>query len=302
MRTVVLGAGGIGGLLAASGAEVVLIARGAHAATMAADGLTVRTPSADLQIPVSVVRHPSEVDWQDGDVVLLATRLRDAEGALDALLAAAGPGVVVVTAQNGLAGGRLARARFESVIEVMVWMSAVFLQPGVVELHGVPPGVLELGEGGEALAAALRDAGFVSRVHPALSEAIYGKLLTNLGGVAQALSGSDPGWVDVARAAMAEGAAILTEAGLAFEDPEELQARCMAEMTMQAIDGQHRPGGSTWQSVARGRALESRWLNGEIVTIAEAHGLDAPINRRLVALSLRPPALPGSLPAASLLV
>ncbi|MFT5684543.1 MAG: 2-dehydropantoate 2-reductase, partial [Myxococcota bacterium] len=168
-------------------------------------------------------------------------------------------------------------------------------------LHGVPPGVLELGEGGEVLAAALRDAGFISRVHPKLSEAVNGKLLTNLGGVAQALSGDDPGWIAVAQAAMAEGASILTAAGMPFEGAQALQDRCMARMTMERIGGQARPGGSTWQSVARGRALESRWLNGEIVAIAESIGQDAPINRRLVALSLTPPAVPGSMPAAALL-
>ncbi|MFT5686179.1 MAG: 2-dehydropantoate 2-reductase, partial [Myxococcota bacterium] len=130
MRVVVLGAGGIGagigGLLAASGVETVLIARGAHAAKMAAEGLTLRTPSTDILVTATVVTHPAAVDWRDGDVVLLATKLGDAEAALDTLLAASGRDVMVVTAQNGLAGGRLARARFATVIEMMVWMPAVF--------------------------------------------------------------------------------------------------------------------------------------------------------------------------------
>ncbi len=307
MRVVVLGAGGIGagigGLLAASGTETVLIARGEHAAVMAAEGLLLRTPSSERRLRTAVVTRPDAVAWRGGDVVLLATKLGDAAAALDALLAAAGPEVPVFTAQNGLAGAVMAAERFSTVAEVMVWMPALFLEPGIVELHGEPPGVLELGGAGPcaALSAALRRAGFRSRVHAAISEAILGKLLTNLGGVAQALSGDDPGWVDVAQAAEAEGAAILAAAGLSAEDPDALRSRCMAEMTMGVIGGRHRPGGSTWQSVARGRALESPWLNGEIVRIAASIGREAPINRRLCACSLRPPATPGSEPAASLL-
>ena len=41
---------------------------------------------------------------------------------------------------------------------------------------------------------------------------------------------------------------------------------------------------SMWQDLVRRRPTEIEFLNGEIVQLAEAHGIDAPINRRIVGL------------------
>ena len=70
------------------------------------------------------------------------------------------------------------------------------------------------------------------------------------------------------------------------------------------IDGQRRPGGSTWQSLARGRPVEVDYLNGEIVLLGRLHGVPTPVNELLQhathdAVTTRTP--PGSIPAAELL-
>jgi 2-dehydropantoate 2-reductase len=41
---------------------------------------------------------------------------------------------------------------------------------------------------------------------------------------------------------------------------------------------------SMWEDLTRGRRTEVDELNGEIVRIAQAHGRDAPLNRRIVEL------------------
>jgi 2-dehydropantoate 2-reductase len=41
---------------------------------------------------------------------------------------------------------------------------------------------------------------------------------------------------------------------------------------------------STWEDLAAGRPTEVDFINGEVVRMAQAHGLDAPVNARLVAL------------------
>lgn len=44
-----------------------------------------------------------------------------------------------------------------------------------------------------------------------------------------------------------------------------------------------RPGyGSTWQSVERGRSVETQFLNGEIVRRGAARGVPTPVNERAV--------------------
>ena len=47
------------------------------------------------------------------------------------------------------------------------------------------------------------------------------------------------------------------------------------------IDGQDRGGGSTWQSLARGGAVEADYLNGEIVLLGRLHGVPTPVNELL---------------------
>ena len=65
-----------------------------------------------------------------------------------------------------------------------------------------------------------------------------------------------------------------------------------------------RPGGSTWQSLARGTPVEVDYLNGEIVLLARLHGVAAPVNELLQRATHRAAvdgAAPGSIPAADLL-
>ena len=54
------------------------------------------------------------------------------------------------------------------------------------------------------------------------------------------------------------------------------------------VQGQARKGGSSWQSLARKTgSIESDWLNGEIVRVAERHCLTAPLNHSVNQLALR---------------
>ena len=79
---------------------------------------------------------------------------------------------------------------------------------------------------------------------------------------------------------------------------DELLARCEAVASL-PVAGAERPGGSTWQSLARGTGdLETPYLNGEIVRLGERLGIATPRNRALVELSeqaLRERWAPGSL-------
>jgi 2-dehydropantoate 2-reductase len=49
----------------------------------------------------------------------------------------------------------------------------------------------------------------------------------------------------------------------------------------QPVGGETRGGGSTWQSLVRGRPLEVDWLNGEIVLLGAEHGVPTPANAAL---------------------
>jgi 2-dehydropantoate 2-reductase len=79
MRFIIHGAGAIGSLvggrLAQSGAEVILIARAAHAATINQKGLLIRTREGDQVVKdLRAVLSPSEIKPQSGDVIILTVK------------------------------------------------------------------------------------------------------------------------------------------------------------------------------------------------------------------------------------
>jgi len=70
---------------------------------------------------------------------------------------------------------------------------------------------------------------------------------------------------------------VLDAAGLARVPTARLRERVAAVRELE-IDGERRPGGSTWQSRARGRPLESPWIEGALAELAAEVAVPAPIN------------------------
>ncbi|HET8665647.1 MAG TPA: 2-dehydropantoate 2-reductase [Nocardioides sp.] len=118
MRVVVLGAGGIGGTIGArlhqAGYDVTLIARGPHGEVVRDRGLTFETPEERVTLRIPAYARPDEVAWRRDDVVVLAAKSQDTEGAARDLFAAAGD-VPVVAAQNGVANERTLTRWFSRV-------------------------------------------------------------------------------------------------------------------------------------------------------------------------------------------
>src|SRR3954454_7146468 len=87
VRFVILGAGAVGGtvggLLHDSGHEVVLVARGAHAAAMRSDGLRLATPDRVITVSAEVVDDPAALKLHADDVLVLARKTQDTAALLD---------------------------------------------------------------------------------------------------------------------------------------------------------------------------------------------------------------------------
>jgi 2-dehydropantoate 2-reductase len=101
----------------------------------------------------------------------------------------------------------------------------------------------------------------------------------NLGNSIEATCGPSARGGELAGRAKAEGVAVLDAAGIDFATDEEDAARRGDHMQLRPIAGQRRGGGSTWQSFARGvGAVETDFLNGEIVLLGREHGVPTPVN------------------------
>src|SRR5258708_9762706 len=103
MRIAVYGAGGVGGYfgerLARAGAEVHLIARGAHLQALREHGLRVRSVKGDFEVQASATDDPAEVG--SCDFVLFCVKSFDTDAAAARLGPLVGEGTAVVSLPNG---------------------------------------------------------------------------------------------------------------------------------------------------------------------------------------------------------
>jgi 2-dehydropantoate 2-reductase len=294
MRYVIIGAGAVGGTIAArlhlAGSRVAVVARGEHGAVIARDGLAYADPTGAWVVRLTVHPQAAQVDWSPGDVAVLATKSQDSAAIIDDLAANA-PSVPVLCAQNGVANERVAAARFADVYGICVMLPAEHLRAGAVTAYSGPvPGILDLGrcpEGTDELAVAvvadLRAAGFSSQPESAIMRWKFRKLIMNLANAGQAICGpDDPDLPALAARAAAEGEATLTAAGIAVATRAEDAVRRAELITPRLVAGVERGGGSTWQSLTRGTAVETPFLNGEIVALGRAHGVPTPVNQLLL--------------------
>src|SRR4051794_37327671 len=201
MRYIIYGAGAIGGVVGAklfmSGKEVVLIARGAHLEALKAKGLTLRYPEGEATLPIPAVGHPSEIEFRPDDVVLLGMKSQDTMDALEQLRLAAGDHVAVVCCQNGVDNERMALRLFANVYGQVVFMPALFLEPGIVECSTWPKsGVFDLGRypsgvdaTAEAIAADFEAADMLSKAEPRIMAYKYTKMLQILANPIHAVCG-----------------------------------------------------------------------------------------------------------------
>jgi 2-dehydropantoate 2-reductase len=313
-RYIVYGAGAIGcalgGMLQRAGAAVVLIARGEQLRALQARGLRIATPAGEVHLAVQAVGTPADLCFEPGDVVLLCTKSQDTAAALEVLAACAPRDLPIVCAQNGVVNERLAAARFERVYGMLVFAPVTFLEPGLVTIYSAPLlGGLDVGvhpsgtdELVEQIAGDLVRAGYDARAEPRVLRLKYGKLLTNLGNVLQALGGMAALQSPVRKHMQAEAVACLQAAGIDYAPLREVYERHTAVRDL-PVGGAERPGGSSWQSLARRTGMETDYLNGEIVALGDRFGVPVAVNRALVELGRRAAAehwAPGCMPVAEI--
>jgi 2-dehydropantoate 2-reductase len=317
VRFVIYGAGAIGGVIGArlfqSGHDVALIARGPHYEAIRDRGLRIESPIDEALLPIPVVDHPAQLGLTADDVICLAMKSQDTIGACAALTACAPPEIAVACFQNGVENERVVLRHFAATYAVCVMSPTAHTEPGVVVAQSAPvSGLLDIGRfpsgldaTAEEIAVALNASTFHSVPRPDVMRWKYTKLLMNLGNSVDAAVPDDPRTGEIVKALRAEGEACLRAAGIDFASREEDKERRGDRMSVQPVNGRFRGGGSSWQSLARGTgAIETDYLNGEIVMLGRIHGVPTPANAMMqrVANDLaRAGAPPKSVPIDTLL-
>jgi 2-dehydropantoate 2-reductase len=296
VKFVVLGAGAIGAYvgaaLARGGADVTLIARGAHGAAMAADGVLVVSPRGDFEV------HPPVTDdlgaVAGADVVFVGLKAYSLPGIAPALGPLLAPGAAVIWAQNGIPwwyqpdlrsvdpGGVIAASiPAGSSVGCVVYCSTEIVEPGVIRhiegtrfTIGEPDGTKS--ERCATISAAFAAGGLKAPVQARLADQIWLKLIGNVAfNPVTALTRSTlgqlsevPEMVDLLRAIFAECAQVADRLGVRF--PVSLDRRLEAGLAV----GDHKT--SMLQDLEAGKRLEVGCLTGAVVELAARYAIDVP--------------------------
>jgi 2-dehydropantoate 2-reductase len=141
MKIVMMGSGGVGGYfggrLAAGGADVHFVARGAHLEAMRSQGLTIEGGPAPFHLPqVPATNDPSSIDV--ADFVLIAVKLWDTAAAIEQVKPIVGPHTTVISFQNGVLKDRYLIDAFgvSRVMGGVGYVATTIDRPGVIRQTG----------------------------------------------------------------------------------------------------------------------------------------------------------------------
>ena len=313
MKVCIFGAGAIGGYLgvqlARAGAEVSLVARGAHLAAMRKDGLKLLIAGEERIAHPRCTGDPSELGPQD--YVIVTLKAHQVSGVLDAMEPLLGPDTAIVTAYNGIPywyfhrhGGHLEGTALESIdpgarqwrmlgperaIGCIVYPATEMVAPGVIKHDygdrfpiGEPSG--ESTPRIEGLSALMTEAGLRAPVLDKIRDEIWLKLWGNVCfNPISALTlatldviASDAGTRAVSRQIMLEAQAIAERLGVHFRVDVERR-----------IDGAGAVGAhktSMVQDLERGRPMEIDPLVTVVQEIGRLLGIATPTIDTVLAL------------------
>ncbi len=309
MRIAVIGAGAVGGAIAAmlarAGHEVEVTARGANLESIRKDGIRLNGAWGHYTAMVLA----SEVMTRGAELVIVATKARDAPAAISSnsrMLT----GVPVVVIQNGLEGMASARAASprSHVVGGLATFATSFLNPGEITVTTAGPTYLGV-TASDSDVPARYAAKILAEVMPTTVVANFvgaqwTKLIINQVNALPAITGMSVQEVIANRqlrrimtASMRENVRIATASRVHFEKLQGLSHRRLRlfsllplwagqllPLLMSARIGRTPNPGSTLQSIRRGQPTEIDHLNGAVVNAALALGRTAPINAALVAL------------------
>jgi len=285
-RILVLGAGAIGGLIAAK-----LSARDDNEVALAVrrpvPRLSFTFEGRETEPPVRILTTPGDLDGAV-DWVVVATKVYDTAGLTSWFEAPACSGAKVVVAQNGIEHVARLGAFVEPgrVLPMLVTYGAARSAPGAVieTLNGttrIPAGGLA-----EGFAAVARGTGLEVELVDDFATALWTKLTWNLVGNSLTTIADVP----VREIARRRGLRVLTELlvdecrVVANSEGAQVDEAIAAEI-LSAFEGYPETvRSSMWQDRDAGRPFEHDAISGAVVRAAERAGLDAPYSRMVTEL------------------
>jgi len=235
-------------------------------------------------------------------VVLVTVKSADTAGIADIIATHAPADAVVVSLQNGVGNVSVLRQRLPGrrVLAAMVPFNVI--TPGQGRIHRATSGDIVIEQDDAGTAARLSVPGLKMRASDNIAGVQWGKLLLNLNNALNALADlplrrelGQRAWRRLFADQIAEGLLAIEAEGIKPVSPTPIPAGWMPPLLRlpDAIFGMLLGGtmkidpearSSMWQDLQRGRRTEIDYLQGVITEIADRHGLQVPLTRRIVEL------------------
>lgn len=310
MGIVVVGAGAIGmlvaGRLAGAGEQVTLLVRPHAVEALAGQGLIIKAGDRSLAVKdVRPIADPADLNAPP-ELAILCVKGYDTEGALPTL--AALEAKLVLTLQNGIGNEETLASRFGTgrILSGAITTSVEVEAPGrivITKEGGVGLASIDGGPPPTSWAARFAAAGFVARTYGDYRALKWSKALLNMLGNATAAIldmpvaevYADRRLVAVERACFREALAVMDHLGIRTVNLPRYPAAALA-LAMRAAPpalldpllrrliagGRGGKPPSLQLDLARGSPRsEGELLYGAVARAAEAHRLEAPVNRGL---------------------
>jgi 2-dehydropantoate 2-reductase len=297
----------VGGMCAAAGRRVALLARPRVIQEIEASGLRLTSfEGLDRKIASSELTMSDDpAIFGDAGVVLVTVKSADTADMADIIARHAPSDAVVVSLQNGIGNVAVLRQRLPGrrVLAGMVPFNVISAGEG--RFHRSTSGDIVIEQDEAGTAAQLSVPGLNMRPAQNIAGVQWGKLLLNLNNALNALGDlplrkqlAQRAWRMLFADQMAEGLATIRAEGIKPVSSTPIPAswtppllrlpdaifEALLGRTMK-IDPEARS--SMWEDLQRGRATEIDYLQGVITEIADRRGLQVPLSRRIVALIRR---------------
>ena len=306
-RIVVAGAGAIGcfagGMLAAGGRDVALLARPRIIDEIARNGLRLTGfEGSNRRIAADRITLSDDPQiFRDAAIILVTVKSADTPDIADMIARHAPEEAVIVSLQNGVGNVDVLRARLpgRAVLAGMVPFNVLPRAEG--HFHRASSGEIIVARDAAGTAARLSVPGLTLRSSDDIAGVQWGKLIVNLTNALNALSGlplreqlAQRAWRRVIADQMAEGVAVLTAAGIKPVSATPIPAGLMPHLLrlpdalFQMILGRAmkidpHARSSMSDDLSRGRKTEIDYLQGVILRLADGHNVLTPVTRAVVA-------------------
>ncbi|WP_373079995.1 2-dehydropantoate 2-reductase [Zhongshania sp.] len=310
LRIGIVGAGSIGCYIGAAlqmgGAEVCFLGRPRMAKELAEHGLHI-SDFRGLKYSVAAphVRFYTEIsNLPKQDFIIVTVKSGDTAAIAEQLAPFIGGDTTVISLQNGVANAVILRQALPESPVLAGMIAFNVLQLGNGCFHAGTDGavIVEASAAVSELGTVLAPSGTPFETQTDMRSVLWSKLLLNLNNPINALSGL-PLKTELSQRAYRRCLGLLQREALAAIAAAEIPLQRLTAVPasvlpyilalpdflftrlaqpMLAIDPTARS--SMWEDLERGRKTEVEWLNGEVLSLAKAHGLTAPANARLKAL------------------